>query len=116
MSSGQLATCTGAGLVRDDAVAGNSSEARWSSVSLVKGMVLVSGGSFVMGSLDFSPEERPRRDVRAADLWVDEHPVTNAQWRGRDTRSAAPPATPGSAAAARPDRRRFGTGCAIQQL
>jgi len=46
-----------------------------------KGMVLVRGGSFVMGSLDFYPEERPLRRAEAADLWFDEHPVTNAQFR-----------------------------------
>ena len=44
-------------------------------------MVLVPGGSFVMGSLDFYPEERPLRRAEAADLWFDEHPVTNAQFR-----------------------------------
>jgi formylglycine-generating enzyme required for sulfatase activity len=46
-----------------------------------KGMVLVPGGSFVMGSLDFYPEERPPRRAEAPDLWFDEHPVTNAQFR-----------------------------------
>src|SRR4051812_30832747 len=46
-----------------------------------KGMVLVPGGSFVMGSLDFYPEERPLRRVECGDLWLDEHPVTNAQFR-----------------------------------
>jgi formylglycine-generating enzyme len=56
-------------------------------MSQVKGMSLVPGGSFVMGSLDFYPEERPLREVEVADLWVDEHPVTNAQFRRfvRDT-------------------------------
>ena len=34
-----------------------------------------------IGSLDFYPEERPLRQVTVADLWVDEHPVTNAQFR-----------------------------------
>ena len=47
----------------------------------VKGMVLVPGGTETIGSLDFYPEERPLRDVQVADLWVDEHPVTNAQFR-----------------------------------
>jgi len=46
-----------------------------------KGMVLVPGGSFVMGSLDFYSEERPLRRATAGDLWFDEHPVTNAQFR-----------------------------------
>lgn len=44
-------------------------------------MVLVPGGSFVMGSLDFYPEERPPRRAETPDLWFDEHPVTNAQFR-----------------------------------
>jgi sulfatase modifying factor 1 len=47
----------------------------------MKGMVLVPGGTSTLGSLDFYPEERPLRRVRVADLWVDEHPVTNAQFR-----------------------------------
>ena len=53
----------------------------------VKGMVLVLGGAFLMGSDVFYPEERPVRRVEVADLWVDEHPVTNAQFRrfARDT-------------------------------
>ena len=50
-------------------------------MSQVKGMCLVPGGSFLMGSADFYPEERPLRLVEVADLWVDEHPVTNAQFR-----------------------------------
>jgi len=47
----------------------------------VKGMVLVPGGTSTLGSLDFYPEERPLRQVTVPDLWVDEHPVTNAQFR-----------------------------------
>ena len=50
-------------------------------MSSPKGMVLVRGGSFVMGSMDFYPEERPLRPAEAGDLWFDEHPVTNAQFR-----------------------------------
>ena len=44
-------------------------------------MVLVPGGTSTLGSLDFYPEERPLRQVTVPDLWVDEHPVTNAQFR-----------------------------------
>ena len=44
-------------------------------------MVLVPGGRFRMGSGDFYPEERPIHEVAVSDLWVDEHPVTNAQFR-----------------------------------
>ena len=47
----------------------------------VKGMVLVPGGTDTIGSLDFYPEERPLREVDVPDLWVDEHPVTNAAFR-----------------------------------
>ena len=47
----------------------------------MKGMVLVPGGPFVMGSGDFYPEERPLLRVTVTDLWIDEHPVTNAQFR-----------------------------------
>jgi sulfatase modifying factor 1 len=50
-------------------------------MSQVKAMCLVPGGSFLMGSADFYPEERPLRQVEVADLWVDAHPVTNAQFR-----------------------------------
>jgi formylglycine-generating enzyme len=45
------------------------------------GMVLVPGGSFAMGSNDFYPEESPTRDVTVQDVWIDEHPVTNAEFR-----------------------------------
>jgi len=44
-------------------------------------MVLVPGGTCTIGSLDFYPEERPLRQVTVGDLWLDEHPVTNAQFR-----------------------------------
>jgi Sulfatase-modifying factor enzyme 1 len=44
-------------------------------------MVLVPGGRFRMGSGDFYSEERPIHEVVISDLWVDEHPVTNAQFR-----------------------------------
>jgi formylglycine-generating enzyme len=46
-----------------------------------KGMVLVRGGTFAMGSNTFYPEESPVHDMAVDDLWVDEHPVTNAQFR-----------------------------------
>jgi formylglycine-generating enzyme len=46
-----------------------------------KGMVLVRAGTFAMGSNTFYPEESPVHDVAVDDLWVDEHPVTNAQFR-----------------------------------
>ena len=43
--------------------------------------VLVRGGSAVVGSDDHYPEERPVRRVEVGDLLVDQHPVTNAEFR-----------------------------------
>ncbi len=44
-------------------------------------MVWVPGGTFVMGSNDFYPEERPAHRVTVDGFWMDEHPVTNAEFR-----------------------------------
>jgi formylglycine-generating enzyme required for sulfatase activity len=44
-------------------------------------MVFVEGGRFRMGSEDFYPEERPVRDVEVDGFWMDEHPVTVAEFR-----------------------------------
>jgi formylglycine-generating enzyme required for sulfatase activity len=44
-------------------------------------MILVPGGRFRMGSDDFYPEERPRRDAQVKSFWIDAYPVTNAQFR-----------------------------------
>ena len=46
-----------------------------------KGMVWIPGGSFLMGSEDFYPEERPVRPARVGGLWMDVHPVTVAAFR-----------------------------------
>lgn len=43
--------------------------------------VLVPGGTLRMGSTEFYPEERPIHKVEVPSLWVDEHPVTNAEFR-----------------------------------
>ena len=43
--------------------------------------VVVTGGVTTIGSEDHYQEERPVRRVEVADLWVDEHPVTNAEFR-----------------------------------
>jgi formylglycine-generating enzyme required for sulfatase activity len=44
-------------------------------------MVWVPGGGFAMGSADFYPEERPVRQVEVDGFWMDEHPVTVAEFR-----------------------------------
>jgi len=45
-----------------------------------EGMKLIPGGSFTMGSEQFYEEERPLRRVRVDSFWIDETPVTNAQF------------------------------------
>jgi formylglycine-generating enzyme len=45
------------------------------------GMVWIPGGSFLMGSVDFYPEERPVRRVEVGGFWMDDHPVTVAEFR-----------------------------------
>jgi sulfatase modifying factor 1 len=68
-------------------------------------MVLVPGGPSRVGSDDHYPEERPVRHTELPDLWVDEHPVTNADFRrfvadtGHVTLAERPPeALPGERA------------------
>ena len=58
----------------------------------VKGMVRVPGGEFAMGSDRFYPEEQPVHRVSVDELWIDEHPVTVAQFRRfvKDTGYLAP--------------------------
>ena len=46
-----------------------------------KGMTLIPGGSFAMGSEDFYPEERPVHPVTVDAFWMDEKPVTAAEFR-----------------------------------
>jgi sulfatase modifying factor 1 len=46
-----------------------------------KGMAWIPAGSFLMGSEDFYPEERPVRRVAAEGFWIDHHPVTVAEFR-----------------------------------
>ena len=45
------------------------------------GMTWVPGGSFLMGSVAFYPEERPVRPVELDGFWMDDHPVTVAEFR-----------------------------------
>ena len=49
--------------------------------SRLRGMTWVPGGTFQMGSDDFYPEERPVHRVALDGFWMDEHPVTNAEFR-----------------------------------
>jgi formylglycine-generating enzyme len=44
-------------------------------------MAWIPGGEFLMGSEDFYPEERPVRPVRVDGFWIDELPVTAADYR-----------------------------------
>lgn len=43
-------------------------------------MRLIEGGTFTMGSEAFYPEEAPLRQVKVDSFWIDEIPVTNAQF------------------------------------
>jgi formylglycine-generating enzyme required for sulfatase activity len=45
------------------------------------GMQYVPGGTFAMGSTDFYPEEQPVHEVAVDGFWMDEHPVTAAEFR-----------------------------------
>jgi formylglycine-generating enzyme len=44
-------------------------------------MIRVPGGEFAMGSDAFYPEERPVRRVAVEGFWIDERPVTVAEFR-----------------------------------
>src|SRR5215472_10890981 len=44
-------------------------------------MVWVPSGTFLMGSDDFYPEEQPLHRVAVDGFWIDEHPVTVAEFR-----------------------------------
>jgi formylglycine-generating enzyme required for sulfatase activity len=46
-----------------------------------KDMVWISGGTFMMGSEDWYPEERPAHPVSVDGYWMDDHPVTVAEFR-----------------------------------
>jgi formylglycine-generating enzyme required for sulfatase activity len=45
------------------------------------GMRWIDGGTFQMGSEEFYPEERPIHRVSVDGFWIDEHPVTVAEFR-----------------------------------
>jgi formylglycine-generating enzyme len=44
-------------------------------------MVRIPAGTFLMGSEDFYPEERPVRQVTVGEFWMDARPVTAAEFR-----------------------------------
>jgi formylglycine-generating enzyme len=44
-------------------------------------MAAIPGGTFAMGSNDFYPEEAPAHAVSVDGFWMDEHPVTAAEYR-----------------------------------
>ncbi len=46
-----------------------------------KNMVRIPGGEFWMGSTEFYPEEGPVHRVHVDEFWMDEHPVTVAEFR-----------------------------------
>jgi sulfatase modifying factor 1 len=52
-----------------------------SAPPVLRHMVWVAGGTFAMGSDGFYPEERPVHPVTVSGFWIDEHPVTNAEFR-----------------------------------
>jgi formylglycine-generating enzyme required for sulfatase activity len=45
------------------------------------GMTWIPGGSFLMGSAEFYPEEAPVRRVKVEGFWIDERLVTVAEFR-----------------------------------
>ena len=64
-----------------------------------KNMRWIPGGEFTMGSDEYYPEEQPVHRARTAGFWMDEHPVTVAEFRRfvkatghRTTAEAAPSA------------------------
>jgi formylglycine-generating enzyme required for sulfatase activity len=52
-----------------------------SAPAAAAGMVWVPGGSFLMGSDEFYPEERPVRRVQSSGFWIDAHLVTVMDFR-----------------------------------
>jgi sulfatase modifying factor 1 len=63
------------------AVAGAAPGGVASADPRLKDMVWVPGGTFRMGSADFYPEERPVHEVSVGGFWMDDHPVTVAEFR-----------------------------------
>ncbi len=51
------------------------------TVPQTRNMVWIAGGEFLMGSESFYPEEAPVHRVALAGFWIDEHPVTVADFQ-----------------------------------
>ena len=68
----------------------------------MNGMQKIAGGAYLMGSERFYPEERPVRPALVQDFWIDETPVTNAQFARfvEDTRHVTDAERPGPHGAA----------------
>jgi len=60
---------------------GSPEVARSTESAHSKDMVLIEGGSFLMGSDSFYPEERPVHRVEVDGFWIDRHQVTVAEFR-----------------------------------
>ena len=43
-------------------------------------MVFINGGTFMMGSDKFYPEEKPVHKVTVDSFWIDKYPVTNDEY------------------------------------
>ena len=65
-----------------------------------KDMRWIPGGTFLMGSEDFYPEERPVHEVTVDGFWMDEHQVTVAEFR-RFVKATGPRHARGAAAGRR---------------
>lgn len=81
---GRANYCAAVQLARpcDRAAAWPGPAAHGAAVPPADGMVWIPGGTFAMGSADFYPEERPVHRASVDGFWMDEHPVTVAEyWR-----------------------------------
>ena len=75
------------------------------SPSSPPGMAWISGGTFAMGSEDFYPEERPVHRVSVDGFWIDERPVTAADFDKQVSRFPVARAMPDKAGRLRSDAR-----------
>jgi sulfatase modifying factor 1 len=57
-----------------------AADAKPAASALDPGMLWIPGGTFLMGSEDFYPEERPVRKISVAGFWMDRYVVTNARF------------------------------------